>query len=63
MLTKNRAILGDRFKIDLKDLSDKIFANSRRTIYDEHDIFLKAYSINNRVANLDDVDDPDRQNL
>lgn len=62
-LSKNREIIGDRFKINLKDLSDKIFQKSKTGIYDDHDILLKAFTINNRVENLDDDEDPEQENL
>jgi len=62
-LSKNREIIGDRFKINLKDLSDKIFQKSKTSIYDDHDIILKAFTINNRVENLDDDEDPEQENL
>lgn len=48
-LTGNREIMGDRFQIILKDLSDKVLVNPNMQIYDDHDILVKAYSINNRT--------------
>jgi hypothetical protein len=62
-LSKNREIIGDRFKINLKDLSDKIFQKSKTNIYDDHDILLKAFTINNRVESLDDDEDLEQENL
>lgn len=48
-LTRNREVIGDKFQILLKDLSDKILVNPNMQIYDDHDILVKAFSINNRT--------------
>lgn len=61
-LTRNREVVGERFQINLKDLSGKIIVNPNMQIYDDHDILVKAFSINNRTEGHEaDEDDTDAE--
>lgn len=48
-MTKNKHILNDKLQLFLKDISDKIMQNTGVGIYENQNIVINAFSINNRA--------------
>ena len=50
--SKNTAFLNDFFRLNFKDLTDMIFLDPTASIYDDNNIIIRAYSIDENQKRL-----------